>query len=342
MAADGVGIASHRPHALGVGNAHGVVTRRGDDGLAGRGELPDTVGLAGNEVDRAEARRSERRAEGAVAHRVLLGVVPHRGDGVAVVVVHGQPLATVGRCLAGVAAGELHELVHRSGVVCLLLCLVAVVLVARRGLGGRQAGRLYRVGIVRREQVVVLEGRDVARCVLCSLEARRGDARALLLLAGDVGGVRVGREVVVEGHVLPEDHDDVLDGRGRRRVPVAAGRGGICADGTGAERTHGKCCGSGAGKGESSRADHGLSSGGGGGRSVPDLPASRDRTAVRPDIGLAARVGLEFPEVSPTRRQAPIQLVQPQRVGPSRPRTGVRERRHDKQRPAGPGEWARR
>ena len=56
-------------------------------------------------------------------------------------------------------------------------------------------------------------------------------------LAGRVGGLRVGREVVIERDVLAEDHHDVLDRRGRRdRVLRRDGRR-RCAGRRGRRRT---------------------------------------------------------------------------------------------------------
>ena len=61
-----------------------------DDCAAGVDGVDDAVGLAGDEVDGAGGRWTKGGAEGVVVHRVVLGVVPHRGDGVAVVVAHGE------------------------------------------------------------------------------------------------------------------------------------------------------------------------------------------------------------------------------------------------------------
>ena len=99
------------------------------------------VGLAGDQVQRARGGGAEDGAEVVVAHGVVLGVVPDAGDGVAVVVVHGQAGAAVLVGAAGVAAGELDELVHRAAVVGLLLGAVVVVLVAGDGLRRARAAR---------------------------------------------------------------------------------------------------------------------------------------------------------------------------------------------------------
>ena len=71
----------------GVRSAFGV--GRGRDGgvLGGVGHV-HAAGVAGDQVDRARRGGAEGGAVGVVAHRVVLGVVPQGGDGVAVVVVH--------------------------------------------------------------------------------------------------------------------------------------------------------------------------------------------------------------------------------------------------------------
>ena len=55
-----------------------------------RCSVDDAVGLAGDQVDGALGGGAEGGAEGVVVERVVLGVVPHAGDGVAVEVAHGE------------------------------------------------------------------------------------------------------------------------------------------------------------------------------------------------------------------------------------------------------------
>ena len=87
--------------------------------------------VARDQVERAGRRRAERGVEGVVVHREVLRVVPERGDGVAVEVVHDEARRATGEVgRAGLFLGELHELVHLATVEGLLLRRVAVVQVA--------------------------------------------------------------------------------------------------------------------------------------------------------------------------------------------------------------------
>src|SRR5262249_51057651 len=70
------------------------------------------VGLPCDQVQRLGHGRAERGGEVVVAHREALRVVPQRGDGVAVVVVHGQRRVAAG---AG-RAHRLYEPVEQPGV----------------------------------------------------------------------------------------------------------------------------------------------------------------------------------------------------------------------------------
>src|SRR6185312_12671989 len=96
-----------RVHVPDVG-ADVARVRRGDDGRV-RHDLPGggvhdltTVGLPRDQVDRAGSGRAVGRVVVLVAHRVVLRVIPHRRDGVAVVVVHHQARqADVGRGTGG-------------------------------------------------------------------------------------------------------------------------------------------------------------------------------------------------------------------------------------------------
>ena len=101
---------------------------------------------------RAGRGRAERVAVGVVTHRVLLGVVPQAGDGVAVVVVHYQARLADIRSSAVLTVGELDEFIHQTAVEGLLLGGVLVIHVAGEGLGGVEPGRVEEIGVVR-EQV---------------------------------------------------------------------------------------------------------------------------------------------------------------------------------------------
>ena len=121
--------------------------------------------------------------------------------------------------------------------------------------GGVPDGQLVEdVRVVRREGVGVVEGVDVRGGVGRSREGRRRRTGPLDLLAGGVGRIRVGREVVVKRDVLAEDDDNVLDGcgSGRRRLRGQRGsdtscrshseaQGARCGRGTDAELRHRLC-----------------------------------------------------------------------------------------------------
>ncbi len=195
-----------RPWLFGGADRAGVGDREAG---AGADRVPVAV-AAGDDVEGARGGRPEVRVVVVVAHRVVLRVIPQPGDGVAVVVIHDDAGRAV---LAGavIGLGELDELVHRPAVERLLLGLVAVVLVAGERLGRGEPLRVVAVR-VGREQAL---GQAV-HLRRAALGVERG--------AVGVGRVRVGAEVVVEGDVLPEDHDQVLDRRpARRHHPVGAG-----------------------------------------------------------------------------------------------------------------------
>ena len=163
--------------------------------------------LAADQVQRANRRLPEGRAEVVVRQRVVLRVVPQCGDGVAVEVVHDR--ARVASGCGG--AGRLDEGVHQAAVVGLLLGRVGVVLVAGQRLRGREADRIDQVGVVEAQ-----EGRE-------AVDRRRPLAIREPPLAPQVGGVRIGPEVMVEGDVLLEDHDEVLNRRDRPRCGANCG-----------------------------------------------------------------------------------------------------------------------
>src|SRR6266568_8814813 len=120
-----------------------------------------------------------------------LGVVPQPGDGVAVVVVHGQR-----RIAAGAGRPDrLDELVEQAAVVGLLHRDVAVVVVAGDLLAAIQPLRVGQIGVAGQQHA----GEPVDRGrVGLGVEGR---------LTRRVGGVRVAAEVVVEGVILLVDDD---------------------------------------------------------------------------------------------------------------------------------------
>ena len=183
-----------------------------DDGLPGRVQRGAAARLAGDQVERPRGGRPELGVVEVVAHRVVLGVVPQPGHGVAVVVVHDQAGRLVVGGRAGADPGLLHELVHQPAVHGLLLGGVAVVLVTGQGLRRGQPLGVGRVGVVGQQR----RGQAV--------HARRPRLGVEGVPVG-VGRVRVGGEVVIEADVLLEDHHDMLDGGGgASRRGRAAGR----------------------------------------------------------------------------------------------------------------------
>ncbi len=202
--------------ALGVRRVHRVRVRGGGPGRVGgaarAGDRDHAVGLARDQVQRAGGGRPVGGVEGVVGQRVLLGVVPHAGDGVAVVVVHGQARRAVQAAGAGVLGRVLHEQVVLAAVERQLLRRVAVVLVAGQQVRGGQPGRRVEVRVLRQQTRRGL-GVDLLRGVLRGRERR----------AVGVRRVRVGAEVVVERHVLVVDDHQVLDRCRRGRVPGGLG-----------------------------------------------------------------------------------------------------------------------
>ena len=205
-----VEVADHRPVAVAVGNDAAAVIGAVLLQRIAVGQ-DHAVGLAGDEIDGARRRGAEGGRIGVVAHGEVLGVVPQRGDGVAVVVAHHQTLRAEGAGAAlGAAAGVQREEVHGEVVIGRLLGGVAVVLVGGAGLGDVEAEGLGRVGAVGGVGLVGVAGQevgagervDVGGCVRGRREFR---------LTGRIGRFRIGGEVVVERDVLLEDHDKMLD-----------------------------------------------------------------------------------------------------------------------------------
>jgi hypothetical protein len=151
-------------------------------------------------------------------------MVKRWADGVAVEIAHhlalGGERAGAGRTAF---AGEFGEQVRTARIIGLLFGGVGVVLVGGVGLAaiqperGRGGGAVGGggVGIARQQPGV---GQRVG--------ARRAGGGGEGGLTGDVGGLGVGREIMVERDVLVEQHDEVLDRRGGlgvRRLRGAAG-----------------------------------------------------------------------------------------------------------------------
>src|SRR6266568_2922666 len=207
----GVGVTVDGAEARAVGRAHGT---RGRYGLPGAGaDRHAAAGLARDQVERAGCRRAEGGVVVVVAHRIVLCVVPQPGDRVAVVVVHDQAGRAEVRGRAGADVGELDELVHLAAVDGLLLRRVTVVLVAGQGLRVGQPGGVAAVRVAGEQRPDRAAGGDLGVQAVHRRGPRLGVERAPV----GVGRERVGAEVVVERHVLVEDHDHVLD---RRRGPA--------------------------------------------------------------------------------------------------------------------------
>ena len=212
-----VGVAVDGARAGGVRGADN--TRVGLHGAGGVHRGP-AEGLAGDQVERPRSGRAELGVIEVVAHGEVLGVVPQPGHCVAVEVVHHQ----AGRGELGGRAtrvlGVLHKCVHQSAVQRLLLGGVAMILVAGQRLRGAEPHRVVLVRVI---------GQQCPRQAVDTGRPRPGHEAA----AVGVRGVGVGGEVVVEAHVLLEDHHQVGDRRAdvrTRRVRARScgshGRGG--------------------------------------------------------------------------------------------------------------------
>src|ERR1039458_2941919 len=100
------------------------------------------MSLSGDKVEMTGCGGPEGGGVRVVAHREALCVVPQRGDGVAVVVVHHQARLGYARWRAVEILGVLDELVHQSVVKRVLLGGVVVVLVAGQRLDETQRSRV--------------------------------------------------------------------------------------------------------------------------------------------------------------------------------------------------------
>ena len=177
------------------------VTRRTCDVMKGIGRHHGAVCLTRDQIQRARRGGAERGAVRIVTHREMLGVVPQRGDRVAIVVAHHQALA-----LAGVEAGGrthahgLDEPVHGAGVERLLLVGVVVILIAGGGIPMTEPERLHRVRIV----IEQTSGKQ-------SVDERGAGLRRKRRPVG-IRRVRIGGEIVVEGDVLLKDDHEMTNG----------------------------------------------------------------------------------------------------------------------------------
>ena len=193
----------------------------------------EAVGLARDQVDGAGRRGAELRGVVIVVQREMLGVIPQGGDGVAVIIAHHQRLAADAGRRRTRGSDEGRETIHPPIVIGAFLRAFVVPLIRGQRLGRRQAERVRRpgavdlavvgrcriggvaVGIVveeiqareRREMMVHVERGGEA------VDLRRARRRHELRLAGQVEGVRIGAEIVVERDVFLEDDDDMLDRR---------------------------------------------------------------------------------------------------------------------------------
>src|SRR5580704_1374262 len=120
--ADRVGIADQREAAVTVS----------DDSAAAVLVRDDTVGLTGNQVQRAIGRGTKVGVVGVIAHGEVLSVVPQGGNGVAVVIPHGQTGRVNDTAAARRRARDTNvgrEQIHQAFIEGQLLRRVIVVLV---------------------------------------------------------------------------------------------------------------------------------------------------------------------------------------------------------------------
>ncbi len=139
--------------------------------------------VARNQIDVAGHSGTVIGGEGIVAHGVVLSVIPQRGDGVAVVIVHD------GRAVRGAAsahaAGRLRVEIHEPGMLGLLLGRVTIIHIAGVGIGRAKPRWIGRASY--------------------QAPTRR---------------MRIGTEVVIESSVLWNDDHYVLDRSARTCATV--------------------------------------------------------------------------------------------------------------------------
>ena len=206
---------THVAHRVGIADQRQPAIAVADGRAAGIHIGRDAIGLARNKIDGARRRRPEIGVVGVVAHRVMLRVVPKRGDGIAVVVPHGQSGGgdnRTARRRRTCGADRRREGVHQTvieghllrGVVMILIRGRSFAAIEAEGIGG--AFGVRRVGGV---GIVAQQG------TLQAIHRRRPGGGNEARLAPRIGRNGIGREVVIEGNVLLEDHHQMLDGSGR-------------------------------------------------------------------------------------------------------------------------------
>src|ERR1039458_5655001 len=155
--------------------------------------------LSRSEVERTQHGRAISRVKEVVADAEALRVVPYRGDGVAVDIPHDE----VARATRGLPrAGGLDELVHAPAVVSLLLCGVAVIVVAERnercGLRATHTPGLLEIGIV------------LAQLLREAVYFRRIRRPAKRRLTGQVFGMGISCKIMIERLVFLKDDDHMV------------------------------------------------------------------------------------------------------------------------------------
>jgi hypothetical protein len=152
----------------------------------------------------------------------VLRVVPHRGDGVAVVITHHLAGAVfVGRRTrqSFTRAGEFWEKIHLAVVERLLFGRVIVILVGGRRLRAVEAERIDRTrAITRIGGGRIVRQKRGSQAVDAWCERRRIER----WLARRVGGIRIGAEVMIERNVFLENHHQMLDWCGSAGVIAVA------------------------------------------------------------------------------------------------------------------------
>src|SRR6185312_4541521 len=185
--ADGIGIGD-------VGQRAGAAIN--DAALPVHG-LADAVGLARGQIQRTHGRGAEGAAEGTVGHGKVLGIVPQRGDRIAIKVAHGQAFGCGRGLLArrrALAPGVLGKEVHFAAVEGLLLGAVGVALVGGVGLRAIEAERVRSIGAIGDVGEVGVFGEELALQAIHLGGMRQGSEWRF---AGRVERLGVGGEVVI-------------------------------------------------------------------------------------------------------------------------------------------------
>jgi hypothetical protein len=172
--------------------------RKRDHGIAG---------LSRDEIDGTYSRRAEHAAVRIVVQRVVLSIIPHPGDRVAVKIRHH--CGSVASAADADTPGSLDELVHQPAVEGLLLVGIIVIHVTGVGLRTIETIAQCEVRIVGQQS-----GGDE------TVDGRRVVARDKAGFARRVRGEGVGPEIMVEADILKVDDYDVLN---RRLRPLVVG-----------------------------------------------------------------------------------------------------------------------